>query len=262
MRCAVVGSTLPNFILGILLIFIFSLKLRILPSGGIGTPQHFLMPVIALSVGPIANVARLTRSSLLDVIGQEHLDCARAKGMREWKVVLKHGLRNALIPVITILGAQLSAMIGGSVVVETVFAWPGIGTLIVSSAQQRDFPVVVFGVLVISASVTFVNLLFGSQTNPKIGYMLRSDSYKLLVYGSMQDCAFYDLKKDPFELCDVSKEPDYQETLHRYQTALSDFVLFHALGKVHLDTKAPQQRDQEVLNRQAEELKAFIRSQW
>jgi len=159
MSSAVVGSTLPNFILGILLIFIFSLKLRILPSGGIGTPQHFLMPVIALSVGPIANVARLTRSSLLDVIGQEHLDCARAKGMREWKVVLKHGLRNALIPVITILGAQLSAMIGGSVVVETVFAWPGIGTLIVSSAQQRDFPVVVFGVLVISASVTFVNLL-------------------------------------------------------------------------------------------------------
>ena len=159
MSSAVVGSTLPNFILGILLIFFFSLKLRILPSGGIGTPQHFLMPVIALSVGPIANVARLTRSSLLDVIGQEHLDCARAKGMREWKVVLKHGLRNALIPVITILGAQLSAMIGGSVVVETVFAWPGIGTLIVSSAQQRDFPVVVFGVLVISASVTFVNLL-------------------------------------------------------------------------------------------------------
>lgn len=88
--------------------------------------------------------------------------------------------------------------------------------------------------------------------------MLRSDSYKLLVYGSMQDCAFYDLKKDPFELHDVSKEPDYQETLHRYQTALSDFVLFHALGKVHLDTKAPQQRDQEVLNKQAEELKAFI----
>lgn len=108
----------------------------------------------------------------------------------------------------------------------------------------------------------FSELQFGSQTNQKIGYMLRSDSYKLLVYGSMQDCAFYDLKKDPFELCDVSKEPDYQETLHRYQTALSDFVLFHALGKVHLDTKAPQQRDQEVLNKQAEELKAFIRSQW
>lgn len=159
MSMAIIGSTMPNFILGILLIFIFSLKLRVLPSGGIGTPAHFIMPIIALSVGPIASVARLTRSSLLDVINQEYLDCARAKGMREWKVVLKHGLRNALIPVITILGAQLSALIGGSVVVETVFAWPGIGTLIVASAQQRDFPVVIFGVLVIAASVTFVNLL-------------------------------------------------------------------------------------------------------
>lgn len=159
MSAAVIGSTVPNFILGILLIFIFSLKLRVLPSGGIGTPVHYILPVIAMSVGPAASVARLTRSSLLDVIGQDYLDCVRAKGMREWGIVLKHGLRNALIPVITILGAQLSAMIGGSVVVETVFAWPGIGTLIVSSAQQRDFPVVVFGVLVIAASVTFVNLL-------------------------------------------------------------------------------------------------------
>ena len=110
-------------------------------------------------MGPVASVARLTRSSLLDVINQDYLDCARAKGMREWKVIIKHGLRNALIPVITILGTQLSALIGGSVVVETVFAWPGIGTLLVSSAQQRDFPVVVFGVLVIAVSVTFVNLL-------------------------------------------------------------------------------------------------------
>ena len=159
MSTAIVGSTLPNFVLGILLIFIFSLKLRLLPSGSIGTPQHYILPIIALSVGPIASVARLTRSSLLDVIGNDYLDFARSKGMREWKVVIKHGLRNALIPVITILGSQLSALIGGSVVVETVFAWPGIGTLIVTSAQQRDFPVVVFGVLAIAASVTFVNLL-------------------------------------------------------------------------------------------------------
>ena len=159
MSTAIVGSTLPNFVLGILLIFIFSLKLRLLPSGSIGTPQHYILPIIALSVGPIASVARLTRSSLLDVIGNDYLDFARSKGMREWKVVIKHGLRNALLPVITILGSQLSALIGGSVVVETVFAWPGIGTLIVTSAQQRDFPVVVFGVLAIAASVTFVNLL-------------------------------------------------------------------------------------------------------
>lgn len=159
MSLAVIGSTLPNFVLGILLIFIFALTLRVLPSGGTGTVKNYIMPIIALSVGPIASVARLTRSSLLDVIGNDYLDFVRSKGMREWKVVIKHGLRNALIPVITILGSQLSALIGGSVVVETVFAWPGIGTLIVTSAQQRDFPVVVFGVLVIAASVTFVNLL-------------------------------------------------------------------------------------------------------
>lgn len=159
MSTAIIGSTVPNFILGILLIFIFSLKLRMLPSGGIGTVQHFVLPVVALSVGPVASVARLTRSSLLDVINQDYLDCTRAKGMREWSVIIKHGLRNALISVITILGTQLSALIGGSVVVETVFAWPGIGTLIVSSAQQRDFPVVMFGVLVIAASVALINLL-------------------------------------------------------------------------------------------------------
>ena len=159
MSTAVIGSTMPNFVLGILLIFIFALKLRVLPSGSMGTAKNYILPVIALSVGPIASVARLTRSSLLDVIRNEYLDFARAKGIREWKVVIKRGLRNALIPVITILGAQLSSLIGGSVVVETVFAWPGIGTLIVTSAQQRDFPVVVFGVLVIAASVTFVNLL-------------------------------------------------------------------------------------------------------
>ncbi len=161
MSTAVIGNTVPNFILGILLIFVFSLKLRALPSGQIGEGgiENYILPVIALSVGTIASVARLTRSSLLDVIGQDYLDCARAKGISEWKVIIKHGLRNALIPVITILGSQMSALIGGSVVVETVFAWPGIGTLLVSSAQQRDFPVVVFGVLLIAASVTFVNLL-------------------------------------------------------------------------------------------------------
>lgn len=117
-----------------------------------------ILPTIAMAVGPTATAARLTRSSLLDVIRQDYLDSARAKGVYEWKVVLKHALRNALIPVITILGAQLSTIIGGSVVVETVFAWPGIGTLIVTAAQQRDFPVVQYGVLLISICVTFINL--------------------------------------------------------------------------------------------------------
>lgn len=159
MGVTITGYTIPNFVFGIILIFIFSLKLRLLPSGSTGTWKNFVMPTIAMAVGPTASVARLTRSSLLDVIRQEYLDSARAKGVAEWKVIVKHALRNALIPVITILGAQLSTIIGGSVVVETVFAWPGIGTLIVTAAQQRDFPVVQYGVLMISICVTFINLL-------------------------------------------------------------------------------------------------------
>jgi len=158
MGVTIVGYTMPNFVFGILLIFVFSLKMRLLPSGSTGTWQHYIMPTIAMAVGPTATVARLTRSSLLDVIRQDYLDSARSKGVQEWKVILKHALRNALIPVITILGAQLSTIIGGSVVVETVFAWPGIGTLIVTAAQQRDFPVVQYGVLLISICVTFINL--------------------------------------------------------------------------------------------------------
>lgn len=156
---SIIGNTIPNFILSILLIFIFSLRLRALPSSGAGTLEHFIMPVIAMSVGPTASVARLTRSSMLDVLHQDFMESSRAKGLSEWVIIFKHGLRNALIPIITILGLQLSAIIGGSVVVETVFAWPGIGTLIVNSAMNRDFPVVVFGVLMISISVTFINLL-------------------------------------------------------------------------------------------------------
>mgnify|MGYP002345738482 FL=1 len=159
MGVAVAGYTIPNFVFGILLIFIFSLNLRLLPSGNYGTPAHYILPVISMAVGPTASISRITRSALLDVIRQDYLDCARAKGVREWVVILKHALRNALIPVITIMGAQLSTLIGGSVVVETVFAWPGIGTLIVKSAQNRDFPVVQYGVLLICASVTLVNLL-------------------------------------------------------------------------------------------------------
>ncbi|SHH97210.1 peptide/nickel transport system permease protein [Sporobacter termitidis DSM 10068] len=171
MGFSVAGYTVPNFVLGILLIFIFSLHLKLLPSGSVGTPAHFVLPVIAMSVAPAANVARLTRSALLDVIGQDFLECARAKGAKESRVIFKHALRNALISVVTILGAQLGYIIGGSVVVETVFAWPGIGTLIVNSAKQRDFPVVQFGVMIICISVTAINLLVDlsySALDPRI----------------------------------------------------------------------------------------------
>jgi peptide/nickel transport system permease protein len=159
MSVSIAGYTIPNFVLGILLIFLFSLVLRVLPSGGYGGPAHYVMPVFALSVGPMASIARLTRSSMLDVLRQDYMLTARAKGVPEWLVVAKHGLRNGFIPVITIIGLQVGGLIGGSVVVETVFAWPGMGQLIVSAAQTRDYPLLQFGVLLVTGTIVTANML-------------------------------------------------------------------------------------------------------
>ena len=156
---SVLGSTIPNFVLSILMIFLFALTLRWLPSSGYKSASSYVMPVIAMAVGPTASVTRLTRSSLLDVLRQDYLDCARAKGVRPRVVLFKHALRNALIPVVTIVGLQLGTMIGGSVVVETVFSWPGIGTLIINAAKMRDYPIIIYGVMWISVAVTLMTLL-------------------------------------------------------------------------------------------------------
>ena len=153
----VIGNTVPSFVLGIMLIFIFSLTLRVLPSGSTGTWQHYIMPMLTLAVGPMSTIARLTRTALLEVTGQDYLDCVRAKGINEKKVVVKHALRNALIPVVTVMGSQLSILIGGAVIIENVFAWPGMGTLIITAAQRRDFPVVQYGILLIVVFVSVVN---------------------------------------------------------------------------------------------------------
>lgn len=159
MGVTIAGYTIPNFVLGILMIFLFSLKLRVLPSGGFGEAKNYVMPVLAMMVGPMANIARLTRSSMLDVLKQDYLDCARAKGVVEWLVVFKHALRNALIPVVTIIGLQMGTLIGGMVVVETVFAWPGIGSLLISAAKNRDFPVVQYGIMICAIIVCVTNML-------------------------------------------------------------------------------------------------------
>lgn len=159
MSFAVAGYTIPNFVLSILMIFLFSLTLRVLPSAGSDTWKHYIMPVLAIMTTPLANIARLTRSSMLDVLRQDYLDLARGKGVRESKVIFLHALRNALIPVVTIIGLQMGTLIGGSVVVETVFSWPGIGSLIVEGAQKRDFPVVQCGVLFLSTVVSIINFL-------------------------------------------------------------------------------------------------------
>ena len=156
---SVAGSTLPNFVLGILLVFLFCFVLRRLPSGGEDGALSYIMPVIAMAVAPMANIARLTRTSLLDVLRQDYLDSARAKGVPEHMVLIKHALRNALIPVITVIGLQLGTLVGGSVVVETVFSWPGIGSLLINGAKMRDYPIVIYGVMLISVAVTVMNTI-------------------------------------------------------------------------------------------------------
>ena len=117
------------------------------------------MPMITLAVSPMATIARLTRSSLLDVMNREYMNGARMKGVKELVVIIRHALRNSLIPVVTGVGMQLGTILGGAVVVETVFTWPGMGMLLVTSAKQRDFPTVQYGVLLVALSVTIVNIL-------------------------------------------------------------------------------------------------------
>lgn len=159
MSLAIVGYTVPSFAFGIIMILIFSLWLRILPSSGVGTWKNMIMPMLTIAVAPMATIARLTRSSLLDTMTKEYLDGARMKGLNETTVIIKHALRNSLIPVVTSVGMQLGTMIGGVVVVENVFSWPGVGTLLVSAAKQRDFPTVQYGILLVAATVTIANIL-------------------------------------------------------------------------------------------------------
>ncbi len=159
MASAVFLHTIPSFVLGIVMILVFSLWLRILPSGRSGTLQHMIMPIIAMVAGPLSSISRLSRSAMLDTLGREFLDGARMKGLRENVVIVKHALRASLIPVVTQMGMQLGTIIGGAMVAETVFAWPGVGTLMVEAAKQRDFPTLQFGVLLIACTVTIANIL-------------------------------------------------------------------------------------------------------
>ncbi|RWI63646.1 MAG: ABC transporter permease [Mesorhizobium sp.] len=155
----VVMQAIPNFAVGIAAILIFSLSLRLLPSGGMGTWKHLILPVITLGLGTCANVAHLVRSNMLEVLGQDYIRYARSKGLSPAVVVLKHGLRNAILPVLTILGLQFGGLVAGAVVTETVFAWPGVGRLVIDAVMKRDFALLQFGILVFSAAIIFANLL-------------------------------------------------------------------------------------------------------
>jgi peptide/nickel transport system permease protein len=156
---AVLGQAIPGFWLGLMLIYLFSVQLGWLPTGGTGGVVHYVMPVIVLASFYAARIARLTRSAVLDVLGEDFILTARAKGLAELVVVAKHTLRNAAIPIVTLAGLETGQLLGGAVITETIFAWPGVGRLTVQALLNRDFPLVLAAVFVISLTYTLTNLV-------------------------------------------------------------------------------------------------------
>lgn len=159
MAFALVGTSAPIFWIGILMILLFSVKLGWFPPSGYGTIQQAIMPAIALGLQSTAMIARMTRSSMLEVIRQDFVKTARAKGQKEIIVILKHVFRNAMIPIVTVIGLQFGMLLGGAILTEVVFSIPGLGRLMVDSIKMRDYPIVQGGVLFIAACFTIVNLL-------------------------------------------------------------------------------------------------------
>ena len=159
MGFAVVGQATPYFWMGIMLILIFAVELQWLPTSGRGGLDHLILPAVTLGTHFMAVLARLTRTSMLEVLGQNYVTTARAKGLPEWLVITTHALKNAAVPVVTLIGLQFGTLLGGAVVTETIFAWPGVGRLAVQSIFVRDYPVVQAGVFVLALSFVGINLL-------------------------------------------------------------------------------------------------------
>jgi len=159
MAVALLGVAMPSFWLGLLLIFVFSLHLGWLPATGGGDLLHLVMPSVTLGMIAAAIIARLTRSSMLEVLGQDYVRTARAKGLGGWSVIVRHALRNALIPVVTVFGLQFGNLLAGAVIVETVFSRPGLGRVIVGGILAKDFPLVQGTVLFVAAAYVLINVV-------------------------------------------------------------------------------------------------------
>jgi peptide/nickel transport system permease protein len=167
------GRAMPSFWIGIMLILLFAVELRWLPVSGRDKPASIILPAITLGLGVATALARVLRSSMLEVMGQEYMTTARAKGVSRFGVIWNHGLRNALIPFVTVFGLQMAWLLGGAVIVEEVFAWPGLGRLILKSVQVRDLAVVQAGVFVFALVVMFANLIVDVSyafLDPRIRY--------------------------------------------------------------------------------------------
>jgi len=156
---SLVGQSVPSFWLGIMLILVFARQLQILPSAGSQTWKHLVLPAVTLALPLVGVLTRLVRSGLLDVMYEDYVRTARAKGLRPNVVLSRHALRNMLIPVITVVGLQVGNLLGGAVIVETVFGWPGIGRLLVDAIAQRDYPLIQATILLITAAFIVINLL-------------------------------------------------------------------------------------------------------
>ena len=173
MTLAVSGISFPAFALGMVLMQVFSVQLGWLPTVGDDTWRHYILPSITLGATVAAIMARFTRSSFVDILGEDYIRTARAKGLGEGPVVIKHGMRNALIPVVTMMGLQFGFLLGGSIVVEKVFNWPGLGRLLIDAVDMRDYPVIQALVLLFSLEFILINLivdvLYG-LINPTIRY--------------------------------------------------------------------------------------------
>ncbi len=156
---AMLGQAIPPYWLGIMLILVFSVGLGWFPTSGRGTIWHLVLPAITLGSVLMALITRLVRSGMLDVLGEDYIRTARAKGLQERRVIVRHALRNILIPLVTVVGLQLGALFGGAVITESIFAWPGVGRLALQAINARDYPMVQASVLFISVVYVFLNLL-------------------------------------------------------------------------------------------------------
>ncbi len=170
---SVLGQSVPSFWLGLLLVLVFSVNLGVLPTGGMGTPEQLVLPGLTLGLYSLGRIVKLTRSSVLEVLRAEYVRTAHAKGLSQRTVLYRHVLKNASIPIVTIIGLQMSGLLGGAIVVETIFSWPGLGRLIVQSIQFRDFPTALAAVFFTAATVSLINLivdLLYGLLNPRIVY--------------------------------------------------------------------------------------------
>ena len=179
MLIALVGVAAPVFWMALMLQLLFAVQLRWLPATGMGTWKHLVLPAITLGTSSAALMARITRSSMLDVLRQEYITTARSKGLNERIIVYKHALKNALIPVVTVLGLQFGILLGGAVLTETVFAWPGVGRLLVDSILRRDYPVVQGTVMLLAFLFVLINLtvdILYAFLDPRIHYQSGSEA--------------------------------------------------------------------------------------